>query len=369
MNVWLKSYPIQPKKGACQMERKASLRAAGLILVLSIFTLGFAGNAFGAKVLKLAHLNPPDPFDNPTAPIAAVFKNVVESRTNQNIKVELYAAGVLGKERESMEQVQQGVIQSYIASGTGISQFYQPYDVTNLPFAFNSYAVAYEVYDGPFGQEMGEDIRKKTGFKVLGYGESGGFFQISNSKRPIKSPADMKGLKIRTMSIPIHMGIIESLGGAPTPIAWAEVYTALQTGVVDGQMNPIPIINTAKFYEVQKFITLTNHLYAPYVWVLNDKWYQGLTAAEKEIVMDAAKTALVAGRGLNRIIESSDKGLPVIAKRMQVYTPTADEFSQFRTASIAGARKIIADKLGEEGKTWTDKFLKAIEAAEKKLKP
>jgi TRAP-type C4-dicarboxylate transport system substrate-binding protein len=215
---------------------------------------------------------------------------------------------------------------------------------------------------------MAEDIRKKTGFKVLGFGESGGFFQISNSKRPIKSPADMKGLKIRTMSIPLHMGVIESLGGAPTPIAWAEVYTALQTGVVDGQMNPIPIINTAKFYEVQKYITMTNHLYAPYVWVLNDKWYQELTQGEREIILDAAKTALISGRGLNRIIESSDKGLPVIAKKMEVYTPTVEELSQFRKSAIAGAQKIITEKLGDEGKVWTDKFLKAIEAAEKKMK-
>jgi tripartite ATP-independent transporter DctP family solute receptor len=330
--------------------------------------LGGSGEAFSAKVLKLAHLNPQDPFDNPTAPIAAVFKNMVEAKTNENIKVEIYAAGVLGKERESMEQVQQDVIQSYIGSGTGISQFYKFYDITNLPFALNSYTVAYEVYDGPFGQEMSEDIRKKTGFKVLGYGESGGFFQITNSKRPIKSPADMKGLKIRTMSIPLHMGVVESLGGAPTPIAWAEIYTALQTGVVDGQMNPIPIINTAKLYEVQKYITLTNHLYAPYVWVLTDKWFQALTPAEREIILDAAKTAILAGRGLNRIIESSDKGLPVIAKKMEVYTPTAEELSQFRKLAVAGAQKIISEKLGNEGKAWTDKFLKAIEAAEKKVK-
>jgi tripartite ATP-independent transporter DctP family solute receptor len=330
--------------------------------------LGVSGEAFSAKVLKLAHLNPQDPFDNPTAPIAAVFKNMVEAKTNENIKVEIYAAGVLGKERESMEQVQQDVIQSYIGSGTGISQFYKFYDITNLPFALNSYSVAYEVYDGPFGQEMSEDIRKKTGFKVLGYGESGGFFQITNSKRPIKSPADMKGLKIRTMSIPLHMGVVESLGGAPTPIAWAEIYTALQTGVVDGQMNPIPIINTAKLYEVQKYITLTNHLYAPYVWVLTDKWFQALTSAEKEIILDAAKTAIMAGRGLNRIIESSDKGLPVIAKKMEVYTPTAEELSQFRKLAVAGAQKIISEKLGNEGKAWTDKFLKAIEASEKKVK-
>jgi tripartite ATP-independent transporter DctP family solute receptor len=336
--------------------------------VLIILLFGFSQEVFAAKVLKLAHLNPQEPFENPTAPIAAVFKNMVEARTNENIKVEIYGAGILGKERESMEQVQQGVIQSYIGSGTGISQFYKFYDITNLPFALNSYSVAYEVYDGPFGKEMAEDIRKKTGFKVLGYGESGGFFQISNSKRPIKSPADMKGLKIRTMSIPLHMGVIESLGGAPTPIAWAEVYAALQTGVVDGQMNPIPIINTAKLYEVQKYITLTNHLYAPYVWVLTDKWFEALTPAEKEIILDAAQTAIMSGRGLNRIIESSDKGLPVIAKKMEVYTPNVEELAQFRKLAVAGAQKIISEKMGNEGKAWTDKFLKAIEAAEKKVK-
>ena len=357
------------KEGGRTMEKKRLFKITIMtVLTFFAFALGFSGEAFSAKVLKLAHLNPQEPFENPTAPIASVFKSMVEANTNMNIKVEIYAAGVLGKERESMEQVQQGVIQSYIASGTGISQFYKLYDVTNLPFAFSSYAVAYEVYDGRFGQEMAEDIRKKAGFKVLGFGESGGFFQISNSKRPVRSPSDMKGLKIRTMSIPLHMGIIESLGGAPTPIAWVEVYTALQTGVVDGQMNPIPIINTAKFYEVQKYITLTNHLYAPYVWVMNDKWYQELTPSEKEIVLDAAKTALMAGRGLNRIIESSDKGLPVIAKKMEVYTPTPEELSQFRRLAIEGARKIISDKLGEEGKAWTDKFLKAIEEAENKLK-
>ncbi len=349
--------------------RRRLLFSMALIFVFTFgLILGSSGNAFSAKVLKLAHLNPQEPYENPTAPIAAVFKSMVEANTNGSIQVELYPAGQLGKERESMEQVQQGVIQSYIASGTGISQFYKLYDVTNLPFAFSSYAVAYEVYDGPFGQEMAEDIRKKTGFKVLGFGESGGFFQITNSKRPVKSPADMEGLKIRTMSIPLHMGIIKSLGGAPTPIAWVEVYTSLQTGVVDGQMNPIPIINTAKFYEVQKYITLTNHLYAPYVWVMNDKWFKALSTSEKEIVIDSAKTALIAGRGLNRIIESTEKGLPVIAKKMQVYTPNADELAQFKKLAIAGAKKLISEKLGDEGRMWVDKFLAAIEEAEKNIK-
>jgi tripartite ATP-independent transporter DctP family solute receptor len=248
--------------------------------------------------------------------MAAAFKSAVEANSNGEIKVELYPSGVLGKERETMVQVKSGVVQSYISSTGGMSTFYPMIDITNMPFAFSSYNVVYKVYDGKFGQELAKDIEKKSGFHVLGFGESGGFFVITNSKREIKSPKDMKGIKIRTMTVPLHMEIIKSLGGSPTPIAWSEVYTSLQTGVVDGQMNPISIINMAKFYEVQKYATLTNHIYAPYIWVMNAKFYNNLSPAHKAIVDDAARTAILAGRGLSRIIDSTDKGLPVLMSKM-----------------------------------------------------
>ncbi len=324
--------------------------------------------AFGQAVtLKLAHLNPQNPFEVASAAMAEVFKSEVEANSNGRIKVELYPNGVLGKEAETMIQVKSGVVQSYISSSGGIAQFYPLIDVTNMPFAFSSYNVGYKVYDGAFGQALAKDIEAKAGFKVLGFGESGGFFAITNSKKPLKSPADMKGIKLRTMALPLHQEIVKALGASPTTVAWAEVYTSLQTGVVDGQMNPISIIAMAKFQEVQKYITLTNHLYAPYVWVINPKFYGDLPADLKAVVTDAARTALLAGRGLSRIIDASDKGLPTLAAKMEVYVPTTAEMKQFRDATMPAARKFMSDKYKNEGETWVDMFYKAIDQAEREL--
>jgi TRAP-type C4-dicarboxylate transport system substrate-binding protein len=169
------------------------------------------------------------------------------------------------------------------------------------------------------------------------------------------------------MTVPLHMEIIKSIGGSPTPISWSEVYTSLQTGVIDGQMNPVSIINMAKFYEVQKFATLTNHIYAPYIWVMNPRFYNGLSAAHKIIIDDAARIAILAGRGLSRIIDSSEKGLPVLLSKMKVYVPTAAEMKQFKDLSIPAASAFLEKEYGREGKVWIDKFLSAIAAAEREL--
>ncbi len=342
------------------MKKRVALFLAALV-VLAVAP-GFAQKKIE---LKLAHLNAQKPYEIPSAAIAAVFKASVEANSNGEIEVKIFDSGVLGKERETMIQVQNNIVQSYIASTGGMSTFYPLIDVTNIPFAFSSYSVGYKVYDGEFGKAMGEDIRKKTKLKVLGFGESGGFFAFTNSKRPIKGPDDLKGLKIRTMTVPLHQDIVKSLGGSPTAIAWAEVYTSLQTGVVDGQMNPISIINMAKFYEVQKYITLTNHLYAPYVWVMSDAFYTKLSADHRRIVEDAAKEAVLAGRGLSRLIDSTEKGLPVLQEKMQVYTPTSAELRAFREKTFPAAKAFLEKQYGKEGAQWTDRFLKAIVAAEK----
>jgi len=335
--------------------------------VLALMLLLVPGAVFGQITLKLAHLNPQQPYDVASAAMAAVFKSEVESKSNGQIKVEIYPNGVLGKEAETLVQVKSGVVQSFISSSGGMAQFYPLIDVTNMPFAFSSYNVGYKVYDGDFGKELAADIEKKAGFHVLGFGESGGFFAITNSKRPIKSPADMKGIKLRTMALPLHQAIVKALGASPTTIAWAEVYTSLQTGVVDGQMNPISIIAMAKLQEVQKYITLTNHLYAPYVWVINPKFYNSLSDELKNVVDDAARTAIVAGRGLSRIIDSTEKGLPALAEKMQVYVPTKAELKLFRDATVPAAREFMLSQYKDEGKIWVDKFFDAIDKAEKEL--
>ena len=338
------------------------LLTIALLLVLIMVPLMAA-----PLTIKLAHLNPQEPFDVPSAAMAAAFKSEVEANSNGQILVEIYPNGVLGKERETMLQVKSGIVHSFISSSGGLSTFYPLIDVTNLPFAFSSYNVGYEVYDGDFGLDLAADIERQAGFKVLGFGESGGFFAITNSKREIRTPADMKGLKLRVMAVPLHQEVVKSLGASPTVVAWAEVYTSLQTGVVDGQMNPISIINMAKFYEVQDYITLTNHLYAPYVWVMNPRFYNGLTADQKRIIDDASRTAILAGRGVSRVIDSSDKGLPVLLEKMNVYVPTAAEMKQFRDLAIPAARAFLEKSYKNQGKYWVDRFLAAVEAAEKKL--
>ena len=333
-----------------------------LLLVLMVLPLMAA-----PLTIKLAHLNPQEPFDVPSAAMAATFKSEVEANSNGQILVEIFPNGVLGKERETMLQVKSGIVHSFISSSGGLSTFYPLIDVTNLPFAFSSYNVGYEVYDGDFGLDLAADIERQAGVKVLGYGESGGFFAITNSKREIRTPADMRGLKLRVMAVPLHQEVVKALGASPTVVAWAEVYTSLQTGVVDGQMNPISIINMAKLYEVQRFITLTNHLYAPYVWVMNPRFYNGLSTDLKRVIDDAARTAILAGRGVSRVIDASDKGLPVLLDKMNVYVPTAAEMKQFRDLAMPAARAFLERSYKNQGKYWVDRFVSAVEAAEKKL--
>jgi TRAP-type C4-dicarboxylate transport system substrate-binding protein len=163
------------------------------------------------------------------------------------------------------------------------------------------------------------------------------------------------------MGLDTHKTIISALGGQPAAIAWSEVYTALQTGVADGQMNPIPIIAFAKFDEVQGYLTLSGHLFAPYVWVMNQKFWDSLTPSEQQVVTYATKSAIVAGRGMGRVIEASDRGLPALSKRMKVNALSAGQKAQFQKMAMPKVKALIVEKFGAEGEEMLNAFLKAIE--------
>lgn len=337
--------------------------AVAAVLGIAMGTVPLAAHA--QKVMKLAHLNKNDPFDNGTGAMATVFKSLVEAGTNGSVTVQVFPDGQLGKDNEVIQQVKAGVVQSTIASVGGIASIYPMIGVLDMPFAYPNIAVTYDVFDGPFGKALANDITKKTGLDVLGFGDSGGFFAISNSKHAIKSPEDMKGLKIRTMGLESHKTVVSSMGGQAVAINWAEVYTSLQTGVADGQMNPIPIIKFAKFDEVQKYLTLTNHLFTPYVWILNKPFFDGLSAHEKEVVRAAARSAIIACRGINRIIEASDRGLPALAQKMQIYSPTKEEIAKFRSLAQPAVKAQISKSYGQEGEALLAQFLSAIDKASK----
>lgn len=324
-----------------------------------------ASPVFAQKTMRLAHLNPESPFDSHSGAMAAVFKSMVETGTNGKITVQLFPNGQLGKDDEVIQQVRDGIVESVISSAGGISAHYKMVGVFDMPFAFPDIGVAHKVMNlnSEFGQKFAADLSAKTGLKVLGLLDSGGFFAISNSKRPIQTAADLDGMRLRTMTLPTHEATVKSLGGQPTPLPWAEVYTALQTGVADGQMNPIPIIAFAKFDEVQKYLSITNHVITPYVWTMNQAFYDGLTAEERQVIDTAAQVAVDAGRGISRIIEAStEKGLPKLGKKMAVNAIPPAELEKFAAVAQPAVRKVIEEQLGADGIAMLDAMLANIEA-------
>ncbi|TNB49360.1 DctP family TRAP transporter solute-binding subunit [Martelella lutilitoris] len=336
-------------------------------LTLGVAAACLAGQAFAADItIRLAHLNPEDPFESHSGAMAAVFKSLVESNSNGEIEVQLFPNGQLGKDSEVIDQVRSGLVESTISSAGGMAEHYPLVGVFDIPFAFPNIGVASQVIDkdSAFGQAFSEDLEGKTGLKVLGLLDSGGFFEFTNSERPIATVEDMEGLKIRTMTLPTHEALIASLGGQPTALPWAEVYTALQTGVADGEMNPIPIIAFAKFQEVQKYLSITNHLITPYIWTMNQEFFDGLSPENQYLVSWAADVATDAGRSMSRVIEASDKGLPTLSETMEVNVVAPEELEKFAEASQPAVRALIEEKYGEEGIVMLDLMLETADEAD-----
>jgi tripartite ATP-independent transporter DctP family solute receptor len=321
-----------------------------------------APQAIADQLIKLAHPNRNDPLDNATAAMAVVFKGLVESGSAEKIKVDIYPEGQVGSDDSAVALVGKGVIQSTIAPVGGVARVYPLIGALDAPFAYPNISTTYAVFDGPFGHHLAQDIEQKTKLHVLGFGDSGGFFALTNAVRPIKSPADLVGLKIRTMPLESHKIFVASLGAEPVGIAFGELYTALASRTVDGQMNPIPIIRFGRFDEVQKYLTLTNHFFTPYVWVMNLDFWNGLTLPEQDVINNAVRSAIVAGRGLSRIIEASDRGLPALKQRMTVYLPSADEIAAFRQIAQPAFKTYVETKLGAEGVAIMDGLIESIAA-------
>lgn len=332
------------------------------ILLFLVVGLCLAGSATAkdSYTMKFAFQFPDKLYEANEASFANAFKTHLESTSNGRIKVELYPGGVLGKERENFVNVQNNVIQATLSSVGGIAQFYKPISVVDIPFAFKNHNVAWRVYDGWFGDEIRSDILAKTGIRCLETTETGGFFAFTNSEKPVKTPADMAGLKFRTMENPGHIKMISLLGGSAVPIAWLELYTSLQTGVIDGQMNPLPTILIAKLQEVQKYVTITNHLYGTDWFMINESFFQSLPKDLQQNVRDAAEIANVADRGAQRLLDSKAIG-QLKEAGLEIYTPTSQERDLFKNT----VQESYIDWLGKEvDATWIDKFMKAVSEAE-----
>ncbi|MGN6390430.1 MAG: DctP family TRAP transporter solute-binding subunit, partial [Burkholderiaceae bacterium] len=187
--------------------------------------------------------------------------------------------------------------------------------ILDVPFLFRDYGHARRVLDGPIGQDLLKKFDSK-GFKALAWGENG-FRHMTNNTHPVRVPEDLKGLKMRTMENPVHVQAYKGFGIIPTPMAFSEVFTALQQGTVDGQENPLSVITSAKFDQVQKYLTLTGHVYSPCVFLMNKEAFDKLAPADQQAFLEAAKEGVKA----NRARVDADEKVAVAdlrAKGMQV---------------------------------------------------
>ena len=272
------------------------------------------------------------------------FAKEVAARTGGRYKVETFYNGSLGGERESIEAVQLGTQELAFSSTGPVPNFVPEAKILDVPFLFRDKAHARAVLDGPIGQELLGKFDAK-GFKALAWAENG-FRHMTNSKRDVKSPEDLKGLKMRTMENPVHIAAYKGLGIITTPMAFPEVFTALQQGTVDGQENPLPVIMSAKFSQVQKYLSLTGHVYSPCIFVMNKASFDKLAAADKTAFLEAAKVAVKANRDrvdqddANGVKELRAQGMTVIedvdkAKFVAQLAPVNAEFEkQFGKANL-----------------------------------
>ena len=215
---------------------------------------------------------------------------LLKKRTNGELSLDIYHSAQIGSERDAIEGVTMGTLEMTLTSSAPLSNFTKTFMVFDLPFIITDRAKAYKWMDGPEGQKILDSLKKQNmvGLSIW----ENGFRQITNSKVDVKKPEDMKGLKIRLMENPVHIATFKELGAYPTPIPFGELFTAMQQKTVDGQENPLVIISTSKFNEVQKYLTLSGHFYAPAILLINkDVWEKKLTDEQRKIMTESIAEA------------------------------------------------------------------------------
>ncbi|MEX6494410.1 TRAP transporter substrate-binding protein DctP [Fusobacterium animalis] len=223
--------------------------------------------------------------------MADYFKEELEKLTENKFEIEIYPNGILGGEREAIEGVKLGTIQMTVVTMDGaLPAWISDTQVMSIPYLFKSKEEAYKALDGIIYEYLSPKFEEQ-GFKYLGSGELG-FRHFTNNIREIKTAQDMKGMSIRVQEAPVWFALIKSLGASAVPVSFNELYTALQQGMVDGEENPIASIYTAKFNEVQKYLTLDGHTYAAVSIVMNKSFYDGLDEELRNSIDKAAKAAI-----------------------------------------------------------------------------
>ena len=275
---------------------------------------------------------------------AKKFADIVKAKTNGKYDVQVFANAQLGDDIRATEAVKAGSLEMVVTSPSPLAGINNDFNVLDLPFLFPNEKAADALLDSPLGAKIGSKLETHN-LKLLAYFENG-FRQITNSAREIKTPADLKGLKIRCTENAIHLATFKALGANPTPMPFSEVFTALQQKTIDGQENPVPTIFLSKFFEVQKYVSLTGHLYGPHILLINKKLWDGLPDADKKIFEAAAVEAKLLNRATNR--EMNKNYVDELRKAgMTVTVLTPDQLKLFRDA-VAPVHTEFEAKIGKD---------------------
>ncbi len=327
--------------------RKMLLAAAAAALI----ALPGAAMAQAPILIKFSHVVAPD---TPKGKGAEKFKELAEKYTNGKVKVEVYPNSTLYKDKEELEAMQLGAVQMLAPSNSkfgpiGVKEF----EVFDLPFLLPNLAALRKVTEGPIGKKMLTLLDSK-GMTGLAYWDNG--FKQMSANKPLKTPADYKGLKFRIQSSKVLEAQFRALGAIPQVMAFSEVYQALQTGVVDGQENTWSNIYTQKMHEVQKYITETNHGYIGYVVVVNKKFWDGLPADIRTQLEKAMAESTAFANGQSAKENEEAKADIVKSGKTTILTPTAAEMDAMRKAMAP-----LYEEMGKRvGKQLIDDVVKTV---------
>jgi tripartite ATP-independent transporter DctP family solute receptor len=333
---------------------KTMYRVVGISGLAVLFLLGLIqGSEAQVIQMKFAHYAEES---HPGHLAAKQFAAKVEERTKGRVKVAIYPANVLGSPPEQAEQVRLGAIDMSLPTQGALDKYVKAFSVVMLPFVYENYGHVHRVLDGP---SLGwfSPLAEKEGFIILSNWEWG-FRNLTNSKRPVLKPDDVKGLKVRTPPEIQLQAAMEALGGIVTKIAFPELYMALAQGVVDAQENPVAVIYHNKFYEVQKNLAITGHVYNNMVHVISAKTWAKLNAEQKKIFQEESKSA---GAYMRKAIMAEEADQISKMEKLGVKV-TRPNLAPFR-AAMGPAYEKIGKYAGEDN---VKTFMKFVEDAGKK---
>jgi tripartite ATP-independent transporter DctP family solute receptor len=296
--------------------------------------------------------------DHPQTLGLGLMKKYVEEKSGGKVTVAIYPNSQLGSEMESLEQVQNGTLEMATASIAPIATFQDKFAVMDIPFLFADYNQAWAVLDSMTGQTLMSTL-EEVKMKGLAWMENG-YRHTTNSVKPIKTAADFKGLKIRTMEAPNHMASFSALGANPTPVPYSELYLALSQKVVDGQENPLANIWDLNMYEAQKYVSLTGHIYDTTPLICNLEWFAKLPGNYQRII----EVGALLGQNYSRFVNADREAAIVTAlqaKGMEINSLTPAALDEIKNISQPAVVKAIGDKVDQ---AFIQSFMDGIKAVD-----